>query len=88
MNQLMTVSLFLCIQLESPGPAPVAQWLSSVDSALVAWVWFPGLELHHLSVCGYAAVMAHIRKEEDWQWMLAQGESSSAKTKTVRKSSQ
>ena len=29
--------------------------------------------------CQWPWVVAHIQKEEDWQWMLAQGESSSAK---------
>ena len=46
-----------------------------------AGVWFPGLDLHHSSVRGHAVVVAHIQKEEDWQQMLAQGESSSAKNK-------
>ena len=42
---------------------------------------FPGAGLHHLSVSGPAAEAAHIKKEGDWQQMLAQGESSSAKSK-------
>ena len=30
-------------------------------------------------ISGHAVALAHIQKEEDWQQMLAQGESSSAK---------
>ena len=57
----------------SPGePAPVAQWLSLVCSALMAPVQFPSTDLHHLSVSGHAMEAAHIQKEEDWQRMLAQ----------------
>ena len=47
----------------------------------MARVWFLGTDLHHSSVTGRAVVGAHIRKEEDWQRMLAQGESSSASKK-------
>ena len=32
-------------------------------------------------ISGHAVVVAHIQKEEDWQQMLVQGESSSAKKK-------
>ena len=42
-------------------------------------LWFLGAGLPHLSVSGHAVAAAHIEKEEHWQWMLAQGESSSAK---------
>ena len=41
----------------------------------------PGVDLHHSSVCGHAVEMAYIPKQEDWQQLLAQGESSSAKKK-------
>ena len=41
----------------------------------------PGVDLHHLSVSGHAVAAAHIQKEEDWQQMLAEGKSSSAKKK-------
>ena len=41
----------------------------------------PSADLCHLSVSGHAVAAAHIQKQEDWQWMLAQGKSSSAKTK-------
>ena len=64
------------------GPVPVAQCLSSACSALVALVWFPGMDLHHLSVSSPAVVAAHIQKEDDWQQMLVQGESSSVRTCT------
>ena len=48
--------------------------------------WFPGVDLHHLSVSVRAVAAAHIQtKEEDWQLMLAQGESFSAKTKMKQK---
>ena len=36
-------------------------------------------------VSGHAVTAAHIQKEEDWQQMLAQGESSSAKKKKKKK---
>ena len=39
------------------------------------------MDLHHSSVSGHTVVAAHIQKEEDWQQMLAQGKSSSAKNK-------
>ena len=45
---------------------------------MVAQVWFLGMDLRYLSVGGHAVVVAHIQKEEDWQRMLAHGESSSA----------
>ena len=38
-----------------------------------------GMDRHHSSVSGHAVAAAHIQKEEDWQLMLAQGESSSEK---------
>ena len=41
----------------------------------------PGVDLHHSSVSGRAVVVAHVQKEEDWQQMSAQGESSSEKKK-------
>ena len=41
----------------------------------------PGVDLHHSCVSDPAVVAPHIQKEEDWQWMLAQGKSSSAKKK-------
>ena len=47
-------------------------------------VRFLGADLHHSSVSGHALV-AHIQKEEDWQWILAQRESSSAKTEQTNK---
>ena len=50
-------------------------------STAAARVRFPGTELHHWSVSGHAVVVAHIQKEEYWQWMLAQGEFPSAKNK-------
>ena len=59
----------------------MALWLSLACSALVAWVLCLGADLHHSSVSGHAVVAAHIQKEEDWQQMLAQNESSSAKEK-------
>ena len=62
------------------GPALVAQWLSSACSALAAQGSVLDPDLNHLSVSGYA-VVAHIQKAEDWQQMLAQGESSSAQNK-------
>ena len=68
------------LKIKLPGPAPVAQWLSSVGSALEAWVQFPGGDLHHLSTTGHAATAAQTQ-EESWQQMVAQGESSSAKKK-------
>ena len=40
--------------------------------------WAPGCR-HTPLVSGHAVVAAHIRKQEDWQQMLAQGKSSSAK---------
>ena len=49
--------------------------------ASAAWVQVLGVDLHHLSLSGHAVVAAHIQKEEDWQQMLAQGESSTAKNK-------
>ena len=54
-------------------------------SALAASVQFPGMELYHFSVSGHAEKGAHIQKEEDWQWILAQGESSSEKNKQTNK---
>ena len=57
----------------------MAWWLSSARSASVAQVQFPGADLHHLSVSGHAVAVAHVQKEEDWQQMLAQCKSSSAK---------
>ena len=57
----------------------MASCLSLVHSTSAAQVQFPGMELHNSSVSGHAVVAAHIQKEEDWQWMLAQGKSSSAK---------
>ena len=62
-------------------PAWVAQWLRLTRSASAAWVQFPGADLHHSSVSGHAVAATHIQKEEDWQEILAQGESSSAKSK-------
>ena len=59
----------------------VAQWLSSVCSAWVAWVWFPGMGLH-CSLSGHAVLVAHILKNRRrLVWTLAEGESSSAKKK-------
>ena len=82
----------------------MAQWLSSVHSALAAWVQVLGMEPHHSSVSSHAVAAAHREelegltledttthwgfgeeggktREEDWQQMLAQGESFPAKTK-------
>ena len=39
----------------------------------------PRQDLHHSSVSSHAVAEACIQKEEDWQQMLAQGESYSAK---------
>ena len=39
----------------------------------------PGHRPTQSSVSGHAVMVAHIQKEKDWQQMLAQGESSSAK---------
>lgn len=50
--------------------------ITFVRSALAAQVWFLGVDLHHLSLSGRAAVATQIQKE-DWQRMLAQGKSSS-----------
>ena len=61
----------------------MTQQLSLSHSALAAWVQFPGMDLHHLSVSDHAVVAAHLQKEHDWQWMLAQGESSSGKKKRI-----
>ena len=44
-------------------------------------VQFPGMDLHHSSVSGHAVAAVHTQKEKDWQWILAQGESSSAEKK-------
>ena len=52
---------------------------SSVLSTLVAQVHFAVTDLHHSSVNGHAVVVAYMQKEEDWQQMLTQGESSLAK---------
>ena len=46
-----------------------------------AHVWIPGADLHHSSVSGHVLEAPHIQKEEDWQQMLARGESSSGKKK-------
>ena len=35
------------LQIQPKGAGPVAQWLSSVHSTSVAWVWFPGTDLHY-----------------------------------------
>ena len=43
---------------------------------------FPGADL---LISGHDVLVAHIQKEEDWQQMLAQGQSSSAKKNTVKK---
>lgn len=48
------------------------------------WGPVPGVELYRLSVSGCAVLAAYIQKEEDWQWMLAQDESSSAKKEKKR----
>ena len=50
-------------------PALVAQRLSLVPR----YGWTP------LAVSGHAMAAAYTQKEEYWQWMLAQGEFSSAK---------
>ena len=50
----------------------MVQWLGLARSALAAWVQFPGVDPHHSSVSGHAVAVAHIQKEEDCQWMLAQ----------------
>ena len=63
-------------------PTPVAYWLSSAHFASAAQVRFPGANLHH-SVSDHAVVAAHMQKEEDWQWMLAQRKSSSTATKKI-----
>ena len=41
----------------------------------------PGVDLYYSSISGHAVVAAHIQKEEDWERILAQGQSSSAKIK-------
>ena len=46
-------------------------------------VWIQGADLHHLSAMLWWQPTCKI--EEDWQQMLAQGESSSAKKKKKRK---
>ena len=46
------------------GPAPVAG-LSSIDTTSVAWVWFPGVDLHHSSISDHAVAEAHVQKEEN-----------------------
>ena len=53
------------LKYQCPRLARVPQWLSSAHSTSVAQVWFPGAELHHLSVSGNVLVAAHIQKEED-----------------------
>ena len=56
-------------------------WLSSAHSALTAWVRLLGVDLHH-SVSAHAVLAAHVLKNRGrLAWMLAQGESSSAKKK-------
>ena len=59
----------------------MAQSLSLAHSTLVAQAQFPGVDLLHSSVSGHPVAVGHIQKEDDWQWILAQGESSSAKEK-------
>ena len=55
--------LFLKIPIAS-GLGLVVWWLSLAHSNSVAWVWFPGVDLHHLSVSVHAVVAAHKQKEE------------------------
>ena len=42
------------------GSALVAWWLSLACSTSVAQVWFPGVDLHHLSVSGHAVAATHM----------------------------
>ena len=58
--------------------------MSLACSDAVAWGLFLDADLHHSSVGGHAVATAHAQKEEDWQQMLAQGDSSSAKKKKER----
>ena len=60
----------------------MAYWLSLAYFTLAAQVQLLGMDLKHLSVSGHAVVMAHIQKGEDWQQMLVEGKSSSAKKST------
>ena len=73
------------IKSNREGAALVPQRLSSAHSAVVAWVWFLGVALHHLSVAMLWRRLTYAKKEEDWQQMLAQGESSSAIKKVTEK---
>ena len=43
---VVSVRNFYVSKNRKPGAAPVAWWLSSAHSALVAWVWFLGTDLH------------------------------------------
>ena len=62
------------------GPAPVAQWLSLACSAMVAWVWFPGTDLHHSSVSGHVVVVAHMQNRR-----RLEADDSSGKSSSIRK---
>ena len=68
-------------------------WLSLACSASAAQVWFPGTDLHHLFVSDHATVVLTFEKnlkrgrlavDISRQWILAQGESSSAKNKKIK----
>ena len=61
---------------------PVTQWLSSASSASVAQVQFPSVDLHP-SLAAMLWWLPTYKIEEDWQWILAQGESFSAKKNGV-----
>ena len=57
----------------------MAEWLSSARCASVAWVWFPAWTY---TTCLSVAMLWQwltYKIEEDWQQMLSQGKSSSAK---------
>ena len=62
------------------GAGPVASWFNLVHSTLAAWVQFSGANLHYLSVATLWQQPTY-KAEEDWQKMLAQGESSSSEKK-------
>ena len=78
--ELSKSSVELYIQ-KSLRPGLAAWWLSAACSTSAARVQSPGVDLHHPSVSSHAVATTHIQKEEDWQWMSAQDESSSAKKK-------
>ena len=62
-NSLFTMIPFL--KGTNIGTGPMSSWLSSVHSASAVWVWFPGMDLRHLSS---AMLWQHptYKLEEDW----------------------